>query len=311
MPSFSPAVLQLIAKQRGLASSRQLRARGLTDGQIRHAVRSGRLFVVHPEHGIYTVAPLEQLRPEVGLLAAVLAFQGRAITCRRSAGHRWELLERAPKAVELASRLHLTPPAGVVIVRTYLRPGDVVRNDGLRLTTVERTLLDLATVLPNQALDRALREAEFHHSRRPVDLAAVLRRGHPGSARLRAALERHVPGWGEAKSKLERRFRTLLVAHDVPLPLRNHRVGPWTADCVWPALRVVVELDGGQHERPGQAKVDADRDLWLRQNGWVVRRYTWDQVSRRGAAVVADLHAAFEEATASANLVNSPSRVTV
>lgn len=305
MPPLPPAVDDLIRKQLGLATNRQLLARGMTHGQIQHARRAQRLHTVHPRHGVYTVAPLQLLLPDVELMAAVLAFQGRAITCRRSAGHRWELLEHAPAKIELASRLHLRPPPGVLVVRTHLRPGDVIREGRLRVTTVERTLLDLATVLPRWALDRALREAEFHHDRRPADIAAVLRRGHPGSARLRAALERHVPGWGEMHSKLERRFRALLVQHGVPLPLRNQKLGPWTADCVWPAVRVVVELDGGQHERPGQAKVDADRDLWLRRHGYVVRRYTWEQVTRRGPVVVADLQAAFDEGTSLvANLVN-------
>lgn len=138
--------------------------------------------------------------------------------------------------------------------------------DGFAITTVERTLLDVAIRFAPQALDRAVREAEFHHGTRPEDLAAVLRKGHHGSANLRAAIERHVPGWRAMRSRLERRFRSLLVRHGIPLPRRNQVVGPWTVDCLWPELRVVVELDGGQHTRPGQAAVDAQRDLWLRTN---------------------------------------------
>lgn len=298
MPALPPAAEALVAKQLGLASRRQLLARGMTTDQIDHARRAGRLMTVHLHHGIYAVAPIALLQPDVPLMAAVLAFQGRAVVHRRTAAVRWGLLDEAPPVFELASRLHLAPPAGVRVRRTVMRSGDLLHDGRFRITTVERTLLDLATVLPRWSLDRALREAEFRHDRRPADIAAVLRRGHPGSARLRAALDRHVPGWGEVRSKLERRFRELLVAHGVALPLRNQKVGPWTADCVWPALRVVVELDGGQHERPAQAKVDADRDLWLRQHGYVARRYTWDQVTKRGNVVVADLLAAFEEGTA-------------
>lgn len=299
MPAFSPPVDRLIRIQIGLASARQLRARGMTGDQIRHACRVGRLHRTFPAgYGVYTVAPVDLLQDDVPLMAAVLALKGAAVVSHRTAAVRHQLLEKPPAVLELTSMLELTPPPGIQVRRSHLRHGDVERVERFRMTTVERTLLDLATLLPAWSLDRALREAEFRHDRRPADIAAVLRRGHPGSAKLRAALERHVPGWGEMRSKLERRFRELLVTHDVPLPLRNHKVGPWTADCVWPALKVVVELDGGQHERPGQAKVDADRDLWLRQHGYVIRRYTWHQVTRSGSSVVADLLQAFEEAAA-------------
>ena len=68
------------------------------------------------------------------------------------------------------------------------------------------------------ALLRALAEAEFHHDLRPADVERTLRRGHPGSANLRAALHEHAPGHGEMKSRLERRFRTLLIRHGIELP---------------------------------------------------------------------------------------------
>jgi very-short-patch-repair endonuclease len=51
----------------------------------------------------------------------------------------------------------------------------------------------------------------------------------------------------------------------------------------------VVELDGGQHDRPHQADSDRDRDLWLRAHGYVVRRYGDGQISDRPGDVIADL----------------------
>ena len=75
------------------------------------------------------------------------------------------------------------------------------------------------------------------------------------------------------KSQLERRFRRLLITRGIELPSRNEQLGPWTVDCLWPERRVVVELDGRQHERPRQADSDDDRDLWLRRHGYVTRRY--------------------------------------
>ena len=91
------------------------------------------------------------------------------------------------------------------------------------------------------------------------------------------------------KSRLERRFRKLLIRHGIELPRRNQAVGPWTVDCLWPEQRVVVELDGRQHERPHQADSDDDRDLWLRRHGYVTRRYGKRQIDEQPDEVVVDL----------------------
>ena len=97
-------------------------------------------------------------------------------------------------------------------------------------------------------------------------------------------------------SRLERRFRDLLIGHGIELPERNQRVGPWTVDCLWRERRVVVELDGRQHERPHQTDRDDDRDLWLRRHRYTVRRYGQRQIEQRPNEVIADLLHAFGEA---------------
>jgi very-short-patch-repair endonuclease len=176
-----------------------------------------------------------------------------------------------------------------------LRAGDITPDAHFPTTTVPRTLLDLATRYSHDALLRALAEAEFHHDVRPADILQTLRRGHPGSANLRAALNAHAPGHGSVKSNLERRFRRLLIRNKIELPHRNQSLGPWTVDCLWPERRVVVELDGRQHERPRQADSDDDRDLWLRRNRYVARRYGQTQIDDRPDAVLADLLIAFAQ----------------
>jgi very-short-patch-repair endonuclease len=161
-----------------------------------------------------------------------------------------------------------------------------------------RTLLDLAARYSHHALLRALAEVEFHHDVLPADIERTLRRGHPGSANLRAALKAHAPGHGRTKSELERSFRRLLIRRGIELPRRNEPVGPWTVDCLWPDRRVAVELDGRQHERPHQADSDDDRDLWLRRHGYVTRRYGKRQIDNQPDDVIADLAAALGYAAA-------------
>ena len=238
----------------------------------------------------------ELLTEEAHLVAALLAAGDRALLSHGTAAWRWRIIPAPPSVIELAVPRARVAPAGLRFFESRnLRPGDSTHNGRFPTTTVSRTLLDLATRYERRALVRALAEAEFHHDLRPADVERTLRRGHPGAANLRAALAEHAPGHGEMNSRLERRFRTLLIRHGIELPERNQQVGPWTVDCLWREQRVVDELDGRQHERPHQADSDDDRDLWLRRHRYVARRYGQRQIEQRHD-VVADLLDAFAEA---------------
>jgi very-short-patch-repair endonuclease len=273
----------------------QLLGAGISESAIQRALRASRLHAIH--RGIYgTVAP-ELLTEEGHLVAALLAAGDRALLSHGTAAWRWRIIPAPPSVIELAVPRTRTAPAGVNFFESRnLRPGDTSLNGRFPSTSVPRTLLDLATRYERRALLRALAEAEFHHDLRPADVERTLRRGHPGSANLRAALAEHAPGHGEMNSRLERRFRSLLVRHAIELPERNQQVGPWTVDCLWRERRVVVELDGRQHERPHQADCDDDRDLWLRRHGYVARRYGKRQIEQHPDEIIADLLDAFAEA---------------
>jgi very-short-patch-repair endonuclease len=242
------------------------------------------------------VAP-ELLTEEGRLVAALLATGEGALLSHGTAAWRWRIIPAPPSMIELALPRDHAEIAGLkLFVSRNLRAGDSSVSGRFPTTTVPRTLLDLAARYNRGALLRALAQAEFQHDLRPADVERTLRRGHPGSANLRGALTEHAPGYGEMKSGLERRFRDLLIGHDIELPERNQSVGPWTVDCLWPERRVVVELDGRQHERPQQADSDDDRDLWLRRHRYVARRYGKRQIEQRPDQVIADLLDAFAQA---------------
>lgn len=293
---LSRAVRTLALSQHGIVTRAQLLAAGVSRSAIVRAVRSGRLHRLHP--GVYSTLPPEHITEDGLLIAALSAAGAGALLSHGTAAWRWQLIAAPPTGIELATSHQRAAPAGTRLHESALRATDVTVHRNLPTTTVARTLLDLATHYSHPALLRALAEAEFHHDLRPEDLARTLRRGHPGSAKLRAALKAHAPSHGQVRSNLERRFRRLLICHGIELPLRNHALGPWTVDCLWPGRRVVVELDGRQHERPRQADADDDRDLWLRANGYVARRYGDRQISSQPHAVIADLDGAFREAVA-------------
>jgi very-short-patch-repair endonuclease len=288
-------VVRAIAReQAGIVSRAQFLAAGVHGSAIGRALRAAKLHPIH--RGIYaTVAP-ELLTEEGYLVAAVLAAGDGALLSHGTAAWRWRIIPALPSMITLAVPRHRTVERLTLHVSGNLRPGDITHNGRFPTTTVPRTLLDLAVRHDRRALLRALAEAEFHHDLRPADVECTLRKGHPGSANLRAALREHAPGYGEMKSRLERRFRELLIRHGIELPERNQEVGPWTVDCLWREQRVVVELDGGQHGRPHQADVDRERDLWLRRHGYVARRYGKRQIEGQPDHVIADLLDAFAQA---------------
>jgi very-short-patch-repair endonuclease/predicted transcriptional regulator of viral defense system len=292
----SRAVRALAAGQHGVIARTQLLTAGVSEAAIHRALGSGRLHRIH--QGVYSTQAPELAGEDALLIAALLAAGAGAILSHGTAAWRWGIIPAPPTRIELAVPHDRIAPPGLVLHRSRLHPDDLTPNARFPTTSVPRTLLDLATRYDQQALLRALAEAEFHHDLRPADILRTLRRGHPGSANLRAALERHTPGHGSVKSNLERRFRLLLIEHDIDLPLRNAELGPWTIDCLWPNRRVAVELDGRQHDRPRQADSDDDRDLWLRRNGYIARRYGKKQIEGRADDVVADLRDAFAHAVA-------------
>jgi very-short-patch-repair endonuclease len=297
---IAEAVRAISGGQAGIAARPQLLAAGVRSAAIDRAVAAGRLHRVH--RGVYSAVAPALLSEEGHLVAALLAAGEGAILSHGTAAWRWRIIPAPPSVMQLAVPGHRVVEGLELHVSRQLRPDDTTTDGRFPTTTVPRTLLDLATRYDHRALLRALAEAEFHHDLRPADIERTLRRGHPGSGNLRAALAAHVPGHGEMKSQLERRFRALLVRRGVELPRRNERIGPWTVDCLWPQQRVVVELDGGQHDRPHQADVDRDRDLWLRARGYVVLRYGDRQIDDRPDDVVADLLDALGYAAAGAPL---------
>jgi very-short-patch-repair endonuclease len=290
-----PEVVRAIARaQQGIVARAQLVTAGVGSSAIHRALRSARLHRLH--RGVLSTLAPELLGEDALLIAALLAAGDGAVLSHGTAAWRWHIIPAPPARIELTVPRTRTPPRGITLFQGQLRPEDLTLNTRFPSTSVPRTLLDLATRYDQPALLRALAEAEFHHNTRHTDIQATLRRGHPGSANLRAALNHHTPGHGETKSQLERRFRTLLIDRGIELPLRNEPLGPWTIDCLWPDRRVAVELDGRQHERPNQADSDDDRDLWLRRNRYVARRYGARQIRSRQDDVIADLEAAFAEA---------------
>jgi hypothetical protein len=215
---------------------------GYSRNSIADAVRAGRLQRLH--RGVYAVGH-KSLTWESHCFAAVLACAPNAVASHTSAAWLWGLLASRP------GTLHVTAPSRrhrrVDLHLHYARLGDEDRDlqDGIPVTALPRTLLDLAACLSATRLDRALERAE---ELRLFDLRAIdalLRRagGHPGVGPLRRALAVYRDQPVFVRSRLERRFRDLVKNSGLPAPSMNFNEAGYELDAYWRVERFAVELD--------------------------------------------------------------------
>jgi hypothetical protein len=284
----------LAATQYGVVSRAQVKACGLSDRAIVERVRAGRLHRIH--RGVYAVGHTA-LRGEGRLLAAALACGPAAVLSDATAGGVWGVRPTS------AARIDVTVPSdagrrGPAIVRLRRRAGltaaDVTRKDGLPVTSLARTLLDLAAAIPVKQLDRALEQAEILRLLDAGPIEEVLARNHgrPGAAKLARALAMY-RGPQNTRSPLEHDFLTLLDRHGLPRPIVNGHVMGYEVDAHWPGTSLIAELDGRRHHGTTAAfERDRLRDARLVAAGYTVMRFTAKRLREEAGAVAAEVGAA-------------------
>jgi REase_MTES_1575 len=186
--------------------------------------------------------------------------------------------------------------ATIQVHHAALEPDEVTVQHDLPVTTPPRTLLDLAAVLGARDVRRAAEQAETLRLTDTLSLGDVVARHphRPGAARLRALLAREQLGATITRSELEQRFLAFLDDHDLPRPGVNVPLAladrTIEADCLWPAHRLIVELDGhASHATTRAFERDRARDRVLQAAGWRVIRITWRQLHQEPRALAADL----------------------
>lgn len=273
-------------KQHGLVTSSQLRAAGVTANVTSAWVHSGRLHRIH--HGVYAVGH-RALSREAWLMAAVLAVAPDAAVSHRSAGRLWGLVrdrvDPRQTPVDVIAPRRARRRRGIrVHFAASLPRRDLTRYAGIPVTRPARTLLDIAAVLPTDALRRAVRQAEVDGLARQGDLDAQLARTpprYPGVRRLAAIV---ALGPARTRSELEDRMLALLRRRGFPTPLINARVAGVAntveVDFLFPDLRLVLETDGDRYHGTRLAREhDAARQADLEAAGYRVVRLNWRQVT--------------------------------
>jgi very-short-patch-repair endonuclease len=269
----------------GVVTRAALLGAGVTAAEIEHRLRTGALIREYP--GVYRVghrAPSLEAR----YMAAVRACGEGALLSGRAAAHLFGALKgpAPPPEVTAWTKRRVR---GVKTRRSRIDPRDATTFRRISVTTLPRTLVDLAAVLDPDALARACHEAEVRHETTAAQVEAVLERRpkSPGAANLRAVLRGDAP---ITLSRLEKRFLALLREAGLPLPQTNRPAGGRYVDCRWPDHRLTVELDSYRYHHSRHAwEQDRRREREARARGDEFRRYTWGDVFESPEQTLAEL----------------------
>jgi len=286
------AVFELGEGQHGNVTGEQLRAIGLTRHAIAHRIRAARLHRVH--HDVFAVGRPPHL-PVEWWHAAVLACGPTALLSHRSAAYLWDL------AATSQSRVDVTVPGtsrrrqnGIRLHRTrVLADADTAVVDGIPVTSVARTLVDLAGPLSSPALLRAVEQADrIQQLDVPAVLAAMERvRGRRYLFKLQrilAAYDRPPP----VRSKFERDMVQVVQTAGLPPPLVNSDAAGFEVDIFWPSWQLVVELDSRDwHSDPRTFESDRIKDAGLQKAGYRVLRVTYERLHAAPSSVLEDVRA--------------------
>jgi predicted transcriptional regulator of viral defense system len=296
VPRGDAAVGELAERQDGVVSTAQLHAAGVARGAVEWRVRHGRLHRIH--RGVYAVGH-SRLTQRAQMWAAVLACGGvdAAVLSHRTAAAAWDLNPMPSGKLDVTTLRRSASTAKLRVHEAHaLDPlDDAVRQpDGLPVTNVARTLVDLASVLGAHQLQRVCHRAEIL---RQLDAAHVerllgARRSH-GARNLRAALATLAPAPPDiTRSELEERFLALVVDAGLPRPAVNAAAAGHEVDFLWRRQRLVVETDGAAtHLTPTAFEEDRRRDAALQVAGFRVVRFTWHQITQDARAVAATVRA--------------------
>jgi hypothetical protein len=280
----------MAGRQHGVVSIRQLEGPlGFSERSISRAVGAGRLHRI--KRGVYAVGHAD-LSPRGECLAAVLAVGPGALLSYRSAGWLWGIWRGALKPFEVTTIVPRHHPAPLGVVRHRARnlvDDDRALVDGIPVTSVARTLLDLAWKLRPEQLRRALARSHELGLLDLDEIATVIERnrGHHGAKRLRRALAIYQPP-AFTRSEFERRFVDALIAAGLPRPATGWNEVGHEIDVYWPELRFGIELDAFETHRTRDAfERDHDRDLDFAAAEIDIRRVSEHQFRREPDAILA------------------------
>lgn len=281
---------ELSGTQGGAIRIDQALEAGMTRNQVNYRLRTGRWS--HLVRGSYLIRAMVTVDDH--LRAAIAALPG-AIVSHEAAAERHGL---APVPLGKATVLVHTQTThdfpGVTVRRCHdVEGAHITTVDGLPTTTVPRTVVDLAAILPERQVAAVLDNAIVSQTTTVEDVAAVAatvgRSGKPGTQKLRALLGERT-GAGMGGTPLERKGNSLLLEIAAVTPMFEYPI-PWQPDsrfdAAYPEARVAIEWDSRRwHTQVDAFRTDRARDRQAVVHGWKILRFTWEDVTQRPDEVV-------------------------
>jgi very-short-patch-repair endonuclease len=280
------AIAALATRQHGVVARWQLLELGLGSGAIEYRISVGRLHIIH--RGVYAVGRRD-LSARGRWMAALLACGKFAVLSHRSAGALWGFLRAGSSPIDVT-----VPGRGGAIPNRikrhrvrHLSPEDTSEVDAIPVTTVARTLFDLAEILDLGRLERAFEAAERDEllDMRAVALTAERNPGRRAHRQLRALLP-SLTAPEPTRSELERLFNRVCRLAGLPLPHVNVLVEGLEVDALWPDQRLIVEVDSWRfHKTRAAFERDRVRDAAVLVAGYRVVRVTYRRLRDKPEAV--------------------------
>lgn len=288
-------IAELAERQHGVVTRRQLEAIGIGREAIEVRLRNRRLHRLHA--GVYAVGH-RAVSIQGRRMAAVLASGSGAVLSHASAAALWGIRGSSGQFHVTTDRKRRSS-ASIRRHCSLLPEDEKTTVDDIPVTTVPRTIFDMAATCTADRVESLIRESEFRRLHDRLSLPDLLERypRRPGAPRVRLALariERLPPG--RPKSPLEERFLPFLRRHGLPRPRLNDWIvlgnRRYQVDCHWPGTSQIVELDSWEgHGTRSAFRGGRTRDRVLRVAGYAVTRISWAQLDDKPEALATDLRA--------------------
>ena len=280
-PSADAAVLALANRQDGVVNHAQCRRLGLTDRQI--AVRIARGWWRRMHRQVYAIGG-GALVPRARYLAGVFGGGPGAVLSHRSGAGLWRVQPHHAGPVHVTGGISRAPRSTLVVHRTRrFEQGVRTVRHGVPVTTLARTLIDLAEIGSPEEVETAVRAAErLHDFDRRLLVPIPGRRG----ARLLAPPSHFIRG------HLEPLLTPLLVRHGLALPVFNEQWEGLELDAVWWSAGLVLEVDDWETHRHRDAFIrDRRRSRRIQAAGYRAIQATYEDLTRDAATFAAELRA--------------------
>ncbi len=281
------AIDRWAAAHHGVITMRRACILGWTRSAWYRAIDRGEIELLHP--GVARVYGSEAT-PVQRIHAAVMAAGRGAMASHRSAALLWGIERPARDPVDVLvprSRTRLSLRDVVVhrpTDRADLRPSERLATPSSNLL---RTLIDLGAVVGN--VDEAVSAAITSGAVTPMVLEYLLARharpGRHGSTALRSALAAWPLDGKPADSELEVKMASLLQRYELPPATFHAQVAGFEVDFLINGSNLVLECDGWDHHGRTRDQFDwaRERDVMIGAAGFIVRHFTWRQITRRPA----------------------------